>query len=315
MATNNLKKLFKNRLGYFRAGWRILIFLGMTIVCFIPVAGLLKLWDVLSPDKAGTGGSDEFTSLVMIIFYLGLDVAIILGSWLTLRWIDKRPYALLGFDFNRGAWKEFLKGFLLGFINFLIIFLILKCSGVIETQFSTLNLSLFKGILIYFITFTVAAVFEELFNRGYIFQALIEGTRAWIAVMIISLLFVAGHSTNTGFSWNNAVFFFIHSILYCLLYIKTGSIWTPIGFHLSWNWTQGSIFGMNVSGTVMKNTLLTTKPIGPEILSGGEFGAEASIISSIISVILILLILKYSWPKPAVFRIKLWNKYTKSSDH
>jgi membrane protease YdiL (CAAX protease family) len=307
------ENIFRNRFGNFRAGWRILIWLGMVITCFLPVAGLLKIWDLLSPDRSGSGGLEEFTSLVMIVFYVGLDLSIILGSWLTLRWIDKRPYALLGLDFSFKAIRDFSKGFLLGFINFLMIFGVMKISGLIDVKLSNLNSAVLKGMILYFIAFALAAFFEEAINRGYIFQALLEGTGMWIAVISISVVFVLGHATNTGFDWNNAVFFFVHGIIYCTLYLLTRSIWVPVGFHLAWNWIQGPLFGMNVSGQEIKNTFFLVEAKGPVILSGGAFGPEGSLISIVISVLFIVILVKSGWLKPDVFRIKLWQKYAAGS--
>lgn len=305
--------IFRNRLGHFRAGWRILIWLGMVVICFVPVAGLLKIWDWLSPEKSGTGSLEEITSVINLVFFLGLNLSVVIGSWLTLRWIDKRPYALLGLDFNLKAIRDFSKGFLLGFINFVMILGVLKISGLIDVRLSNVNSAVFKGMILYFIAFALAAFFEEAINRGYFFQALLEGTGTWIAVIVIALIFVLGHAMNTGFNWNNAVFFFVHGILYCALYLLTRSIWVPVGFHLAWNWTQGSLFGMNVSGMEMKNTLFLGEAKGPKILSGGEFGPEGSLISIVISVIFIVFLVKSGWLKPDDFRIKLWKKYAKGS--
>ena len=309
MRKNKLHNIFKNRFGHFRAGWRLLICLGMVTLCFAPVAGLLKLWDLLSPDIGRSGGFEELASAVSIIFYLGLSLSCVLGSWLTLRWIDKRPYPLLGLDFDFGAVRDYAKGFVLGFANILMIFIVLKISGQIEVQLSELNAAVFSGLAVYFIAFAVAAFFEEVFNRGYIFQALIEGTRKWIAVLIVSLIFVLGHGTNPGFGWNNAIFFFVHGILYCILYLMTRSIWVPAGFHVAWNWAQGSLMGMNVSGTEIKNTLFVCQAKGTDILSGGEFGAEGSLISIVISIFFIVFLVRSGWLKPVAFRSKLWRKY------
>ena len=182
-------------------------------------------------------------------------------------------------------------------------------AGLIEIELSVINYTLFTSILKYFIVFAVAAVFEEVLNRGYFFQALIEGTRTWIAVAIVAVIFIIGHASNTGFAWNNAIFFFTHGALYCILYILIRSIWVPAGFHLAWNWTQGPLFGMNVSGTVVNNTMFSCEAKGPILLTGGEFGAEGSLITIIISMVFIVLLIKYKWLKPAAFRSALWRKY------
>lgn len=301
--------IFKNQFGHFRAGWRILFCLGIVIACIVPVAGLFKLWALLSPRVPGSGNQDDFTSLVNILWFTGLTLAAVAGSWLTLRWVDKRPYKLLGLDFNARSMLDFAKGFLLGFINFLMIFLVMNLFGVIEVKLSNVNSILLLGMVKYFIAFTAGAMFEEVINRGYFFQALIEGTRIWIAVGIIALLFIAGHGANTGFAWTNSIFFFIHGISYCLLYLLTRSVWVPVGFHLAWNWTQGSICGMNVSGTVVNHSLFVTIPSGSEMLTGGVFGAEGSLISIVVSIFFIVILILSGWLKQEASLKELWLKY------
>lgn len=304
-----LNRIFGNRFGHLRAGWRILIWLGMVLLCFAPVAGSLKLWDVLTPANNKVGNFESFNSLVSIVFYLGLNVAIIIGSWLVLSRIDRRPYALLGLDFKRHALKDYGHGFLLGIANFMVIFLILLAAGHVNIRMAPLNPLLIKSLLSYFIAFNCAAMFEELLNRGYPFQAFMEGTRPWIATVVVSLTFVGGHASNPGFAWNNAVFFFIHSVLYCILYLMTRSIWVPIGFHFSWNWIQGSILGLTVSGMEVQDSLFICQTEGPVLLTGGEFGIEGSLISTVISIILIILLLRSKWLKPDAIRSELWKKY------
>ena len=79
MHRNKSKKIFKNRFGHFRAGWRIIICLGITIATFIPFAGLMKLWNLLIPETGGSGGSNDFASFVNIIFFIALNISIIFG--------------------------------------------------------------------------------------------------------------------------------------------------------------------------------------------------------------------------------------------
>ena len=304
-----IRRLFRNRFQHFRAGWRMLFCLGMVLVCFAPVAGLLKIWDLVSPDLGQSGFKDELISVVNIVFYIGLNTALILGTWITLRWIDKRPYSLLGLDFNLGGLRDFARGFALGGANILAAFIVLRISGLVTVRLSPLKFEVLSGMMVYFLFFTVAALMEEILNRGYFFQALIEGTRTWIAVLFISSLFILGHMTNTGFNWTNGTFFFLHGIIYCLLYITTRSVWVPFGFHLSWNWIQGSVLGLNVSGSEIKNSLFLAQSRGPDIWSGGEFGPEGSLITILISILFIVYILKSKWLKPDPSRLELWRNY------
>lgn len=176
----------------------MLIFSGIVVACFIPVAGLLKIFGLLFPRLRDSGNHDTFISLINIVFFVGLNLSAVVGSWFTLRVIDKRPYKLLGLDFDFRAATGFLKGFGLGFFNLIIIYIAMNIFGAAAAKVSALNSILLFDALKYFIAFAAAAFFEEIINRGYLFQALIEGTRAWIAAGIIALVFMAGHTRNKG---------------------------------------------------------------------------------------------------------------------
>ena len=66
-------------------------------------------------------------------------------------------------------------------------------------------------------------------------------------------------------------------------YAATTRLWLPIGLHVGWNFTEGSLFGMSVSGGTATGGLVRGSLNGPQILTGGQFGPEASIVAVIIS--------------------------------
>ena len=72
----------------------------------------------------------------------------------------------------------------------------------------------------------------------------------------------------------------------------TGSLWMPVGLHLAWNFMQGCLFGFDVSGIPM-SSLITTETKGAVVISGGSFGAEGSLITSVILVLGIIMIYNY----------------------
>ncbi|MEJ7710723.1 MAG: CPBP family intramembrane glutamic endopeptidase [Pyrinomonadaceae bacterium] len=62
-------------------------------------------------------------------------------------------------------------------------------------------------------------------------------------------------------------------------YIKTRSLWFPLGVHWAWNWMMGAVLGLPVSGI----TSLTPQPLlrvasnAPEWLTGGSYGIEGGV--------------------------------------
>jgi membrane protease YdiL (CAAX protease family) len=299
-------KIFRNRFGHIRTVWRMLIYLGMVILTAAPLMGLLKAFSFILPPETG---EEKIASVVNVVFMLGIDIALVIGAWITLRWIDRRRFALLGMSFSFRGIKELFAGLAFGSLYLTGIFLILWIAGFSDVTVGRMNSQTLQCMLTYLVVFTAAGILEELANRGYIFQVLIEGTRPWIAILGFSFVFSLGHIFNEDFSWVGGLCLFQHGILFGLAYFKTRSLWVPIGIHVAWNWAQGPLWGMKVSGTEISNTLLESVPKGPELLSGGNFGVEGSLITVIVTVGLLLYIWKAKWIKPTEEMTALWRKY------
>jgi uncharacterized protein len=127
----------------------------------------------------------------------------------------------------------------------------------------------------------VAAFVEEILIRGIIFRITEESLGTWLATVISALLFGLLHLLNPGATWIAALCVAVEAGgLLAAAYVTTRRLWFPIGLHFAWNFTQGGIFGVAVSG-IEVNGLLKSTLAGPELLSGGDFGAEASIFAVI----------------------------------
>jgi len=284
----------------------MLIYLGMVILAAAPLMGLLKAFSfILPPEKSG----EEIASAINIVFMVGIDIALVVGAWVTLRWIDRRPFAVLGMGFSIKGAKEFLAGFAFGSLYLTVVFLILWMADLVDVTVGGMDSQTLESMVRYLVVFAAAGILEELVNRGYLFQAFIEGTRAWIAILVFSLVFSLGHIFNEDFSWVGGLCLFSHGVLFGLAYFKTRSLWVPIGIHVAWNWAQGPLWGMNVSGTTIANSFLVSVPKGPELLSGGSFGAEGSLITLAITAGLILYIWKTKWIKPTEEKAAVWRRY------
>ena len=124
-----------------------------------------------------------------------------------------------------------------------------------------------------------AALGEEIISRGVLFRIVEEGLGTWWALAISALFFGAAHIGNPGATaWSSAAIAIEAGILLGLLYHVTRSLWICMGMHLGWNLMQGTVFGIAVSGT-RADGLLVSRLTGPDWLSGGGFGAEASVVA------------------------------------
>lgn len=124
-----------------------------------------------------------------------------------------------------------------------------------------------------------AGVGEEIMFRGVLYRIVKEGLGTWIALAVSALFFGAVHLGNPGATlWAGAAIAIEAGILFGLLYLVTRSLWICMGLHAAWNFMQGTVYGIPVSGTHADGWLVSTRS-GPDWLSGGVFGAEASVVA------------------------------------
>ena len=123
---------------------------------------------------------------------------------------------------------------------------------------------------------------EEILFRGVFLRIAEESLGTWLALLISSVLFAAVHTANPGASVFSTVAIFLEAgVLLGAAYILTRRLWMAIGIHFAWNFTQAGIFGVNVSG-LSPGGLLESRLSGPNLISGGSFGVEASIFAVVI---------------------------------
>jgi membrane protease YdiL (CAAX protease family) len=118
---------------------------------------------------------------------------------------------------------------------------------------------------------------EELFFRGILFRWIEEFAGSWAALLLTSAFFGAAHLGNPNATWFSAFCIAVEAgILLGGAYMLTRSLWLPMGLHAAWNFTQGEIFDVPVSG-LDEHGLVQAQMSGPPLLSGGSFGLEASL--------------------------------------
>lgn len=208
-------------------------------------------------------------------------VAYLAGS----RWIERRPPPELK---AKGCLAEFAIGLGLGCLLFSIVMGLLWALGVYHPGPWGSLAPLASGALVGL----CAAVLEEIVVRGFIFRLLSLATGTWIALLVSAALFGALHAFNPGATWFSSIAIALEAgILLAAAFVVTGRLWLPIGLHMAWNFTEGSVFGMSVSGGKQTPSLIGGTLNGPVILTGGAFGPEASILAVVVCLALALLLL------------------------
>ncbi|GAB3466720.1 lysostaphin resistance A-like protein [Actinophytocola sediminis] len=130
-----------------------------------------------------------------------------------------------------------------------------------------------------------AAVTEELIFRGLLLQALEKLGGSWLALAITAILFGAIHLTNPGATlWTGFAIAVEAGVLLGAAFLWLRSIWLVTGLHFAWN-TSVALLGVPVSGHASPG-LLVAEPTGPDLLTGGQFGIEGSIMPVVVSLLL-----------------------------
>ncbi|OXN01254.1 CPBP family intramembrane glutamic endopeptidase [Bifidobacterium vansinderenii] len=138
----------------------------------------------------------------------------------------------------------------------------------------------------------VAGVAEEIIMRGILLRLVEERLGSWGAVIVSALVFGLLHMINPdGTLWGGVAIAIEAGLLFGAIYLTTRSLWWCIGFHAMWNIAEGPIFGSVVSGTGSQQSWLVARWNGPDLLTGGSFGLEASIVPVILLGGLALIIL------------------------
>jgi uncharacterized protein len=131
---------------------------------------------------------------------------------------------------------------------------------------------------------TLAAAGEEVMMRGYVLQELMSKFSTTASVLVSSLLFTALHGAalvKSDMAAVGALNIFLASVMLSLAYLATRTLWLPIGVHAGWNIMQGPMLGINVSGNDFNAGWQPVTMSGPEIVTGGAFGFEGSVLGLI----------------------------------
>lgn len=170
-------------------------------------------------------------------------------------------------------------GFMTGAVLFSIVAGLLWLLGVYHVTAINPNVKWLPQVLVAGVG---AGIGEEIIARGVIFRIIEEGLGTWFALVVSALFFGGAHIFNPGATlWSSAAIAIEAGVMLALLYHVTRSLWACIGLHAAWNIMQGTFYGIPVSGGAVDGWLVSNRT-GPTWLSGGMFGAEASVVALLV---------------------------------
>jgi membrane protease YdiL (CAAX protease family) len=211
--------------------------------------------------------------LAVVVWMVALTLAVYVGF---VRVVEGRPASELALP---GMGRELGIGLLLGAGLYTVCVLILMVLGVYRIDgFNSWQIPL--GLLWFGLS---SGFFEEMLFRGVLFRISQEVFGSWVALAVSSLAFGLIHLSNPGATLQGVLFIATEAgVLLAAAYMLTGRLWLSMGFHMAWNFTQAAIFPVHVSGSGTSEGLVKAAIAGPDLLTGGVFGMESSLVAFVL---------------------------------
>lgn len=248
------------------------------VICFLftnQLGGiLLTLFSVLP--------QSEFISYIgkNLVWSLSSMAVVWICAVLFLKYLDRCPVSELGMGI-KGRWKDCLSGVLFAAVFYFIGFTVSLWLGVIEITAIAFDFNVLTGTA--FMFFAVA-IMEEIMIRGYVQGRLMTKMNKFAATAIASLIFSAIHMFNPNIGLLPLINLFLAGLLLGASYMYTRNLWFPIALHTAWNWIQGPVLGYEVSGTKMFPSAFQLHLPEENIINGGRFGFEGSILCTVLMI-------------------------------
>jgi membrane protease YdiL (CAAX protease family) len=272
--------LFFNNAGMLRSGWRVTVYLFAFVLSafLLSVIGQTALASLQFESAPGT------SIFLVTNAVLSLVAAIVIG-WLCAKYLERLPFRSLGLAFTNGWLKHLLIGSIVGASTLgLAVFIAFIFGGLrFSVNSDSTPTEIAYSLAVSFLVFGAAAAFEEVLFRGYILQTFARAGLAWLAIILTSFFFCLVHMGNPNSDFISSTNTLLAGFWFGIAYLKTRDLWFVWGLHLMWNWTQGFIFGIEVSGitSVTEFPLLKEIDHGPTWLTGQEYGIEGGIACTI----------------------------------
>ena len=259
-------------------GWLRAILFFISFFIFIAVFDLIGIAIVSSISEYSFEEYISDTKLLMenkmmLLMMVSQLFGTLFTVWIFQKFVNREPFTSIGLEFS-GYKDDFVSGLLLG-VGLIVLgfgtLYIFNFLSVASIQFSLIDQ------LFYLSLFAVVSLNEEIAIRGYILQNLSRSFNKYIALVLSSLVFMIMHIGNPNMSAVPLFNLFLAGLLLGIYCIHKNNLWFPIGAHITWNYFQGPVLGFEVSGNDVDSIFIQSLN-GSELITGGEFGFEGSII-------------------------------------
>lgn len=238
----------------------------------------------------------QFMQNKWFIFFMGLGYWVIIGLYVLLvRLREKNPLSTLGFpsakslkkDGKMTPWRSYVSGLGLGLLLIGSVYGLLLATGQVTCEGFALRTEHLPMFLLYILMWLPQGATEEIMMRGYMIPRVASRLGVPFAVFFSSMCFSLMHAGNAGYSWLALINLALIAALFACIALRNGNIYMVCAMHTVWNFCQGNVFGLEVSGNAGNASVLrsTTNASARDIMTGGGFGPEGGLCVTIVIVV------------------------------
>jgi membrane protease YdiL (CAAX protease family) len=267
-----------------RAGWRVLMFSALVTAIFAAVK--------FTVDRLGLHFGEGW-SVSIFLWQEPITLAIALIATAIMGRIDRLPFRVFGITWSDAFRGRFWEGSLWGFLAVAVLVGAIALLGGYQVRgFALHGGELVRMAALWLAAMILLGISEEIVFRGYFLSALTDGAGFWLAAVITSLDFVLAHAGKPMENVTDLLSIGLIGLFFCFTVRRTGTLWFAIGFHFAFDFAALCLFGAPNTGNQgkpMPGHLLDSTFSGPDWLTGGVRGVEASGLVFVIIALLFVL--------------------------
>ncbi len=224
------------------------------------------------------------------ILTLFSTVGIIITALFYCKKVEKRKLSTVGLT-KKKSFSEYLIGLGVGLVMFTLVIGLNFLFGSVEFVDISFRANLLPALLLTLLGFIVQGASEEILCRGYFCVSIARYMPLWVGVIVNAVAFACLHLMNPGISPLAMLNLFLFGIFMSVYMIRRGNLWGVCAIHSIWNFAQGNIFGLSVSGTNSGGSILQIQQTEDgAIWNGGVFGPEGGLCVTFVLVVSILIV-------------------------
>ena len=259
-----------------------LFYLTYYVVSRFYYKGILAVYPGIRQNEVGKMLAQLLFTVIPIVVFV---------SWSVL--VQKRRLSGIGFR-TKGLKpsREYGIGLLIGLLLMTIVIFVEAALG--QIRFTGVGKPTdFLLVIVSFFAYMIQGMSEEVVSRGFFMVSVARRYPVWLAILANSLFFGCMHLLNPGMTLLSVANTCLVGILFSIIFLKRDSVWMVGGFHSAWNFAQSNIFGQSTSGLyLLPSVFKMTVPSGKNMISGGDYGVEASVVTTVLIIAAILIAIR-----------------------